>query len=136
MPKCGFILIVISMKIAKVRTSRLARFALWNSPAWLKTRCDGVDVAVIPRSSRAAAFRYDKGNDVRFSNTHNRGSQPGVHVGLHLVVHLSIRRGTFEDSNRKEKYIIIIINFQTFILISANVICQKYCILIVKYIYD
>jgi len=44
MPKCGFIL--ISMRIAKIRVARLARFSLFNSPAWLKTRSDGADVAV------------------------------------------------------------------------------------------
>jgi len=51
----GFIL--ISMRIAKIRTPRLARFSLYNWPVWLKTRSDGDDVAIIPRSSRAAAFR-------------------------------------------------------------------------------
>jgi len=28
---------------------RLARFLLYNSPAWLKTRIDGADVVVIAR---------------------------------------------------------------------------------------
>jgi len=64
MPKCGFIL--ISVKIAKIRMPRLASFSLYNSPAWLKTRSDGADVTVIPRSSRAVAFRYGK----RFSLFH------------------------------------------------------------------
>jgi len=31
MPKCGFILIVTSMKIAKIRTPILTRFSLYNS---------------------------------------------------------------------------------------------------------
>ena len=53
------------MRIAKIRTPRLTRFAGYNSPTWLKTRSDGVDVVVILRRSRAAAL----GNDVRFSNT-------------------------------------------------------------------
>ena len=35
MPKCIFILIVISTKIAKIRTPRLACFAMYNSLAWL-----------------------------------------------------------------------------------------------------
>ena len=34
------------MRIGKIRTARLARFSLYNSPAWLKTRSDGADVAV------------------------------------------------------------------------------------------
>jgi len=41
---------------AKIRAKRLARFSLYNLPAWLKTRSDGAHVAVIP-SSWAAAFR-------------------------------------------------------------------------------
>ena len=57
-PKCRSIL--ISMWIAKIRTPRLARFSLYNLPAWLKTRSDGADLAVIHRSSRAAAFRSGK----------------------------------------------------------------------------
>jgi len=38
MPKCRFIL--KSMRIVKIRTPRLARFALYNSPAWLMWRGD------------------------------------------------------------------------------------------------
>ena len=35
MPKCGFILIIISTRIEKIRIPRLACFALHNLPAWL-----------------------------------------------------------------------------------------------------
>ena len=48
-------------------TPRLARFPLYNSPAWLKTCSDRADVVGIPWGSRAVAFR--KGYAVRFSNT-------------------------------------------------------------------
>ena len=41
------------MRMANVCTPRLARFALYSSPAWLKTLSDGADVAVMPKSSRA-----------------------------------------------------------------------------------
>jgi len=34
MPKCGFIL--VSITIVKIRTPRSARFWLYNSPAWLR----------------------------------------------------------------------------------------------------
>ena len=45
------------MIMENVCTPRLARFALYSSPAWLKTLSDGADVAVMPKSSRAAALR-------------------------------------------------------------------------------
>ena len=38
MPKCRFIL--TTMRIVKIRTPRLARFTLYNSPAWLMWRGD------------------------------------------------------------------------------------------------
>jgi len=38
MPKCGFILIVLSTRIAKIRTPRFG--ALYNLPAWLIWRGD------------------------------------------------------------------------------------------------
>jgi len=53
MPKCGFVL--ISIKIARIRTPRYACFMLYNLPAWLNTCFDGTNVAVIPRNSRAVA---------------------------------------------------------------------------------
>jgi len=40
MPKCRFILIVISTRIAKIHTLRLVRFALHNLPAWVMWRGD------------------------------------------------------------------------------------------------
>ena len=41
------------MRMANVCTPRLARFVLYSLPAWLKTLSDGVDVAVMPKSSQA-----------------------------------------------------------------------------------
>ena len=39
--------------MANVCTPRLACFALYSSPAWLKTLSDEADVAVMPKSSQA-----------------------------------------------------------------------------------
>ena len=36
------------MRMANVCTQRLAHFALYSLPAWLKTLFDGADVAVMP----------------------------------------------------------------------------------------
>jgi len=71
MTKCGFIR--ISIRIAKIRTPKLAHFALCNSTAWLNARSDAANVAAIPISSRAAASISVKGNDVRFLNTLKQG---------------------------------------------------------------
>jgi len=47
------------MRMAKILTPRLARFALYNSPGLLKTRSNGADVAVIGWQYVRATVRHN-----------------------------------------------------------------------------
>jgi len=71
--------LLISMRIAKICMPRLAHFLLYNSPAWLKTRSDGANVAVIPRSYGQQPS--DKGYDIHFSCTPKQVSQTFLSEG-------------------------------------------------------
>jgi len=73
--------LLMSMWIAKICMPRLAHFLLYNSHAWLKTRSDGANVAVIPRSYGQQPS--DKGYDIHFSCTHKTGISNIFVWGLH-----------------------------------------------------